>query len=409
VLRVLAGEPGLNNGQVARRAGVKDPGHISRLLGRLARQGLIEDTPAPGLRRGVRAWRLTVSGRQLHVGIAREARVVAGVLCDLPEEFAGRLDFWAVCVLRAVGEQPWLSSSEAAARAGVKDPAQMPGLLGLLAGLGLLEGVREAHRRGSPKVWQLTSRGRELEATIARKAPTPTPVPVRSVALDLMRQTGGRLSESAVAVLAAIAGEPGLSNREIALRVGIADANSASQLLARLTRRGLIENTRNGGRENAWALTTAGTTLQHAIHHDASTPSASTVATELLNARGARLNHRVLSLLNTIAIEPGLSNTEIAERLAINSKAHTSRLLTRLAHHGLIENHTPHTTPFTPNTWQLTTTGKQLHTTIRNHTPTPNPTTPHNHHPTQPPTERKSVKARSSQGLRRITTTEEEQ
>ena len=76
-----------------------------------------------------------------------------------------------------------------------------------------------------------------------------------------MWQSGGRLSEPAIAVLRVAAAEPGLSNGAIAERVGITDANSTSQLLARLTRRGLIENARNGGRENAWVLTAAGQKL----------------------------------------------------------------------------------------------------------------------------------------------------
>jgi DNA-binding MarR family transcriptional regulator len=152
VLGVLASEPGLNNTQVALRAGIKDRAHISRRLARLARLGLIENTPGPERRAGVKAWRLTGSGEQLHAEIRREACTPAGVVLGLPEEFAGRLDFWAVCVLRAVGEQPWLTGSELAVRAGV-DPVQVSRLLEQLAGLGLVDSVREAHRKGTPKVW----------------------------------------------------------------------------------------------------------------------------------------------------------------------------------------------------------------------------------------------------------------
>jgi DNA-binding MarR family transcriptional regulator len=377
VLGVLAGEPGLNSRQVALRAGIKDQGHASRLLARLARLGLIENTALAG-RSGVKAWRLTRSGERLQARVSREARTPVGTVFDLPEELKGRLDFWGVCVLRAVGEQPWLTSSELAARAGVQEPAQMSRLLALLAGLGLVDSVREAHRKGTPKVWQITDSGRELDQRIGRQVPASAP----SVALDLMRQSGGRLSEPAMRVLRVSAAEPELSNGEIARRVGITDANSMSQLLARLARRGLIENTRNGGRENRWVLTTTGHELQDAIRSDALTRPPRTVTLDVLRDRGGRLNHRVVSVLNAIDSEPGLSNLEIAERVGIESKAHTSRLLARLAKFGLIKNQAPHTTPFQPNAWQLTTTGKQLQQTTQHN----QPHTPHTTHNTSPST-----------------------
>jgi DNA-binding MarR family transcriptional regulator len=360
VLAVLAREPGLNNTQVRLRAGIKDQGHISRLLARLARLGLIESTSTSG-RPGAKAWRLTGSGEQLHAQTRQEAQTPAGIVLDLPEEFAGRLDFWAVCVLRAVAEQPWLTSSEVAARAGIKDADQMSSLLALLAELGLVDSVREAHRRGTPKVWQITARGRELAKTIARDAPARA----RSRALDLMWQSGGRLSEPAVAVLRVSAAEPRLSNGEIADRVGITDANSMSQLLARLAARGLIENARNGGRENVWVLTTAGTALQEAICQEPPEPASPTVALDLLKEAGGRLNHRVVSVLSAVGAEPGLSNLEIAERLGVESKAHTSKLLARLARFGLIVNQVIDPAPFEANAWRLTASGRQLEATFR--------------------------------------------
>jgi DNA-binding MarR family transcriptional regulator len=362
VLGVLAGEPGLNSRQVGLRAGIKDQGHVSRLLARLLRLGLIEDTASSG-RSGVKAWRLTVSGERLQAQAAREARTPVGAVDGLPEELAGRLDFWAVCVLRAVSEQPWLTGSELAARAGVKDPVQMPRLLELLAALGLVGSVRETHRKGAPKVWRITDRGRELDQLIGREAP----VSASSVALDLMRQSGGRLSEPAIRVLRVSAAEPGLSNGEIARRVGVTDTNSMSQLLARLAQRGLIENTRNGGRENKWVPTTTGQEIQNAIHQEAPSPAPRTVAAALLQEAGGRLNHRVVSVLSAINAEPGLSNQQIAERIGITSRAHTSTLLARLARFGLINNQAPDTTPFQPNAWQLTTTGKQLQAAIGEH------------------------------------------
>ena len=360
VLRILASEPGLNNMQVGLRAGIKDPAHISRLLARLARVGLIENTPTPGRPRA-KSWRLTGSGEQLQGKIREEACTPAGVVLDLPEEFAGRLDYWAMCVLRTVGEQPWLTSSEVAARAGVTDPAQIARLLAQLAGMGLLDSARERHRKGTPKVWQITDRGRELDNAIGWESPAPA----RSVALDLMWQSGGRLSEPAIAVLRTVAGERGLSNGAIAGRVGITDANRMSQMLARLLRRGLIENARKGGRENVWVLTISGAKLASAIRREAPVPVPRTVAFDVLREAGGRLNHRVVAVLRAIRVEPGLSNLELAERVGVQSKAHASTLLTRLARFGLIENQVPNAAPFEANAWRLTTSGRQLERTIR--------------------------------------------
>jgi DNA-binding MarR family transcriptional regulator len=362
VLGILDGEPGLNNIQVGLRAGIKDRGHISRLMARLARLGLIENTPRPGGLAGEKAWRLTGSGEQLHAEILREAAAAGpGVILDLPGEFAGRLDFWAVCVLRAVSEQPWLTGSELAARAGVNDPAHMSRLLAQLAGMGLVHSAREPHRKGTPNVWQITDRGRELDKVIGRESPAPA----RNAAIDLMWQSGGRLSEPAIAVLRVSAAEPGLSNGAIAQRAGITDANRMSQLLARLTRRGLMENARNGGRENVWVLTASGVKLEHAIRQEPAAPVSRTVAFDVLGETGGRLNHRVVSVLHAIGAEPGLSNLEIAERVGVQSKAHTSKLLARLARYGLIQNQVIDPAPFEANAWRLTTSGKQLHAAIR--------------------------------------------
>jgi DNA-binding MarR family transcriptional regulator len=262
VLGVVGCEPGLNSSEVALRAGVSDQGQISRLLSRLVRLGLIENTrDAPGRRVG-KAWALTASGQELEQAIGQEAPAPqASVAFDLPQEFDGRLEDRAVLVLRVIGEQPWLSNREVALRAGVKDPAQM---LARLSELGLAQGTRDARRRGAPNVWQLTASGVQLDRAIGRE----TPAPPRSLALDLMLDSGGRLSHRAVSVLRVIGDEPGLSNGEVGVRVGVRSPSGISQLLARLARHGLIENTRTQGRENVWRLTASGKQLETAIRHD---------------------------------------------------------------------------------------------------------------------------------------------
>jgi DNA-binding MarR family transcriptional regulator len=136
------------------------------------------------------------------------------VAFDLPEDFVGRLDYRTVAVLRAIGDQPWLSNRKVAGRVGVED-RQISYVLRRLVGLGLVASTRDARLRGAPNVWQLTLSGEELDRAIGREAPAPQ----RSVALDLMRDAGGRLNHRSVSVLRVIGGEPGLSNSEVALRV----------------------------------------------------------------------------------------------------------------------------------------------------------------------------------------------
>jgi AcrR family transcriptional regulator len=72
VLAALAAEPGLRNSQVSDRAGIIDEGQASKLLGRLAGVGLIENTGAPGRRNAAKAWRLTPAGERLERSVRRE-------------------------------------------------------------------------------------------------------------------------------------------------------------------------------------------------------------------------------------------------------------------------------------------------------------------------------------------------
>jgi DNA-binding MarR family transcriptional regulator len=363
VLRVIGSEPGLNSSEVALRASLKkDPGQVSRLLSRLARLGLIESTRNLRSTPAAKAWRLTARGQEIERAVRREATAAASMAFDVPEEFGGRMDRLAVSVLRVIGDQPWLYSREVAVRAGVEDPAEIARLLAHLAGLGLLASARDAHRRGTPKVWRLTASGEKLDRAIGRESPAPP----RSLALDLMWASGGRLSDDATSVLRVIGADPGVSNNEIAQRVGISDENSMSQLLARLARRGLIENTRSGGRYNVWQLTASGIELESAIRQETPAPVARRMALDLLKDRGGRLNHRVVSVLRLIAAEPGHSNQEIALRVGIEQESHISELLARLARFGLIENTR---TGGRENVWQLTASGIELERAIRQENP----------------------------------------
>ena len=100
-------------------------------------------------------------------------------------------------------------------------------------------------------------------AAAPRATGTPTaPNPLKGLKLRLTYRT--------LAVLKAIADEPGLSNREIGERIGVSDQGQISRLLGRLAERRLTENTGGGqamGAANAWRLTPTGSDLEHAVSH----------------------------------------------------------------------------------------------------------------------------------------------
>jgi DNA-binding MarR family transcriptional regulator len=351
VLRLLAAEPDLSNRKLALRMGLKNEPDMSRTLVRMARLGLIENTRERGAQ--ANAWRLTSSGAEHEAAVGRDAAAAASMAVEVPEEFDGRMDHRLLAVVRVIADQPWLHSSEVAVRAGVEDLAEVSTLLAHLAKLGLVAGVRDVHFRGTPNAWRLTPSGERLDRAIGRESPAPP----RSVALDLMWASGGRLSDDAISLLRVVGPEPGLSNKEIALRLGITDENTMSQLLARVARRGLIENTRTGGRYNVWRLTVAGEKLEGAIRKETPEPVAGRIALDLLKSRGGRLSNRAVWALRIIGTEPGLSNEEIALRVGIKGRGAISTLLARLARQGLIESAR---SSGRRKAWRLTATGAVL-------------------------------------------------
>jgi DNA-binding MarR family transcriptional regulator len=356
-LNVIGAEAGLTNKEVSSRTGVNDDAQSSRLLARLERLGLIENPRNRDSRAYRKAWKLTAAGQKVHDAIEREANAPEPTSAfDLPKQYAGRIDDRAVLMLRLIADQPWLRSAEVAERAGVEDKTQAASLLASLADLGLAVGELEAHQRGTPNVWQLTASGKKLDQAIGRE----TPAPPRSLAMDLMHHSGGRLTPTAVSVLRSIGGEPALSNNDIAQRVGITDENTMSQQLARLARRGLVVNARTGGKYNVWQLTPTGEKIERAIWAETEPAEQHRLALDLVRDRGGRLNHRVVSVLRVIAAEPDLSNNDIAERAGIKDKGTASELLARLARFGLIKNLVVDPLPFEPNAWRLTATGEEL-------------------------------------------------
>jgi AcrR family transcriptional regulator len=85
---------------------------------------------------------------------------------------------------------------------------------------------------------------------------------------DALEGLDMRLTYRTLRVLAAIAANPGASNREVADAAGVHDQGQISKLLARLERLGLVHNNGDGqprGEPNAWALTDRGAAIAGAV------------------------------------------------------------------------------------------------------------------------------------------------
>ena len=65
VLECVAERPGASNREVAERAGIHDPGQVSKLLARLRRLGLLANSGAGHMKGEPNAWRLTALGERV--------------------------------------------------------------------------------------------------------------------------------------------------------------------------------------------------------------------------------------------------------------------------------------------------------------------------------------------------------
>jgi DNA-binding IclR family transcriptional regulator len=76
VLEAIAVMPGASNVEIGARAGIADAGQISKLLARLTRLGLIENSGEGWVRGAANAWRLTASGRDFESTIRRRSALL---------------------------------------------------------------------------------------------------------------------------------------------------------------------------------------------------------------------------------------------------------------------------------------------------------------------------------------------
>jgi AcrR family transcriptional regulator len=70
-----------------------------------------------------------------------------------------------------------------------------------------------------------------------------------------------------------------------------------------------------------------------------------------------RITFRTARVLATIAAHPGASNRQIGDEAGVTDQGQMSKLLSRLEHHELIENHGHGNIKGEPNAWQLTPRG----------------------------------------------------
>ncbi len=77
VLEAIAQAPGISNLDVAHQAGISDQGQVSKLLARLHRHGLVQNTAAGQGQGAPNQWRLTPAGQELERGIREHQKQAA--------------------------------------------------------------------------------------------------------------------------------------------------------------------------------------------------------------------------------------------------------------------------------------------------------------------------------------------
>ena len=201
--------------------------------------------------------------------------------------------------------------------------------------------------------------------------------------LGLVSPVDYRLTVRTQMALAAVAGRPGLCNREVSEIIGLADQGQISRMMRRLQAQGLIENSQGHAKRQAraWRLTADGEAVidahkplkraqrktsrggklaakstRRARHTPGSRVEAGAVKT------GFRMTALTLQALSAVGDfdEAGSNpnNREIARATGVRDEGQISKLLARLQEHGLLENSAAHAAG--GNAWRLTQHGEQL-------------------------------------------------
>jgi AcrR family transcriptional regulator len=192
-----------------------------------------------------------------------------------------------------------------------------------------------------------------------------------------------RLTAAARLALAAVAGRPGVSNREVSEIIGISDQSQISRIMKRLSDHGLVENAQAGARRQvrAWRLTVDGEAVVDAHRPLRQAQRKAGRGDKLIAAKSARrgqskiaaaggevvgggfrvtvLTHEVLTAIANLSAQgSGPSNREVALAAGVKDQAQISRLLARLEGHGLLENVAGRVAR--GNAWRLTPRGEGL-------------------------------------------------
>jgi AcrR family transcriptional regulator/DNA-binding MarR family transcriptional regulator len=230
--------------------------------------------------------------------------------------------------------------------------------------------------------------------------------PVPRVPLRAVRRDGDGLSRRLVAsaspvdyrltvrtqmALAAVAGRPGLNNREISEIIGLSDKSQVSRMMRRLSDQGLVENTlaRSKRQVMAWRLTSDGEAVIDAHRPLKQAQRKAGKGGKLVTTRsaaGRRGKHEQIAAAGTdrprtairmtaltrrvLASIAELSrwgssptNREIAAAAGVKDEGQISRLLARLQAHGLLEN--AGGLAKGANAWRLTPRGEEFVRAIR--------------------------------------------
>jgi AcrR family transcriptional regulator len=203
-----------------------------------------------------------------------------------------------------------------------------------------------------------------------------------------------RLTIRTQMALAAVAGRPGLSNREVSEIIGLSDQGQISRMLKRLQTQGLIENAQGQSHRQAraWRLTRDGEAVID-VHRGGralikarrkagkggrlvTTRSAAgrrgkreQIAADTDRPRTAfrmtALTREVLTVVAELSrwgANP--TNRKIATAVKVKDEGQISKLLARLQTHGLLEN--TGGPPRGANAWQLTPRGTEVLSMSRN-------------------------------------------
>ncbi len=201
--------------------------------------------------------------------------------------------------------------------------------------------------------------------------------------------TDYRLTVRTQMALAAVAGRPGLNNREVSEVIGLADQGQISRMMKRLQGQGLVENAHDAKRQaRAWRLTSDGEAVIDAHKPLKQAQRKAGKGGKLVSARSASgrrgkyepaapsgrgrprngirmtaLTRQVLGAVAELSGQgAGPSNREIASAAGVKDEGQASKLLWRLQAHSLLAN-TAGDTPGA-NAWRLTPRGEQAMSSI---------------------------------------------